>query len=275
MTRITSRRVVLTTGLALVLAAAFAAAAPGTKTITFADLMKFRAIGGPVISEDGTVVAYGLQPDRGDGEGVVHALVPGRVTKVPLGASPVISKDGRFVAMVVKVPFAQSEQTDRDRPKPGMALVDVSAGSVKTVENVERFAFSDDARWLTYQMPAPEPAAAGAPTRTSGAAAKAGEAASAAQASAPAAKAGGPLKLRNLADGTEQEIATRSEGRSEARRSCECGPGERTRSEGGRAAEAAQPGGRHRAGNRVRDGVRVRPGVAVPRFRRVDDRRKG
>ena len=78
MTAIKPRRLALTTCLALLLAAAFAAAAPGTKTITFADLMKFRAIGGPVISEDGKVVAYGLQPDRGDGEAVVHVLATGK-----------------------------------------------------------------------------------------------------------------------------------------------------------------------------------------------------
>jgi dipeptidyl aminopeptidase/acylaminoacyl peptidase len=216
MNAITPRRVLITTSLALVLAAAFAAAAPGTKAITFADLMKFRAIGGPVISDDGGVVAYGLQPDRGDGEAVVHALGTGRVTKVPLGGSPVVSKDGRFVALVLKVPFALSEKTGRDRPKPGMALVDVSAGAVKTFENVEKFAFSDDARWLAYQLPAPEartgekPAEAAAAAASSGAAAKAGakpaEAGVPAQSSGAPAKAGGPLRLRDLADGTEQEI---------------------------------------------------------------------
>src|SRR5512140_708977 len=114
-----ARRIALTTCLALLLAAAFAAAAPGTKTITFADLMKFRAIGGPVVSEDGKVGAYGLQPDRGDGEAVVHVLATGKSIRVPLGGSPVISKDGRFVAMVVKVPFALSEKTGKDKPKPG------------------------------------------------------------------------------------------------------------------------------------------------------------
>src|SRR5512140_3277653 len=151
-----ARRIALTTALCLLLAVAFAAAAPGTKTITFADLMKFRAIGGTTISEDGKVVAYGLQPDRGDGEAVVHALATGTLVRVPLGGSPVISKDSRFVAMVVKVPFAASEKTGKDKPKPGMALVDVTAGSVTRFENVEKFAFSDDSRWLAYQLPAPE-----------------------------------------------------------------------------------------------------------------------
>ena len=62
----------------LVLAGLVLAAAPGTKTITFQDLMKFRAIQTPAISENGTVVAYALQPDRGDGEAVVHELATGK-----------------------------------------------------------------------------------------------------------------------------------------------------------------------------------------------------
>ena len=195
MTAIRPRRLALTTCLALVLAAAFAAAAPGTKTITFADLMKFRAIGGSAISEDGKVVAYGLQPDRGDGEAVVHALATGKVVKVPLGGSPVISKDARFVAMTVKVPFALSEKTGKDRPKPGMALVDVAAGTVKSFESVEKFAFSDDGRWLAYRLPAPEPKAGEKPAG-SGSSAQAGakpaEAGGPAQAGGTPAKAGGP-----------------------------------------------------------------------------------
>jgi dipeptidyl aminopeptidase/acylaminoacyl peptidase len=203
MTAIRPRQLVPTTSLALLLAAAFAAAAPGTKTITFSDLMKFRAIGGTVISDDGKVVAYGLQPDRGDGEGVVHALASGRTIKVPLGGSPAISRDARFVAMVVKVPFALSEKTGRDRPKPGMALVDVNAGSVKTFENVEKFAFSEDGRWLAYQLPTPEARSGEKPAGASGAAQAAG---APAQSGAAPAKVGGPLKLRDLANGSEQEI---------------------------------------------------------------------
>jgi dipeptidyl aminopeptidase/acylaminoacyl peptidase len=173
--------------------------APGTKTITFQDLMKFRAIGGPVISEDGTVVAYGLQPDRGDGEGVVHALATNRTIRVPLGGSPVISKNGRFVAMVVKVAFADSEKTGKDRAKPGMAIVDVATGEVTKLADVDRFVFSDDSRWLAYQLPAPEPPKPAAASEKPGAAPPAAG-------STSAAKPGGPLKLRDLSSGAEQEI---------------------------------------------------------------------
>ena len=200
MSRLRTQTIAPVVGLCLLLAAALALGAPGTKTLTFQDLMKFRAIERPVISDDGSVVAYGLQPDRGDGGGVVHALATNRTIRVPLGGSPVISKNGRFVAMVLKVAFADSEKTGKERPKPGMAIVNVSTGDVTTISNVDRFAFSDDSRWLAYQLPAPEP-----PKPAAGAE-KAAATPAAAGASA-AARPGAPLKLRELASGAEQEMA--------------------------------------------------------------------
>jgi dipeptidyl aminopeptidase/acylaminoacyl peptidase len=192
------RRTIAAFACLCLLSVALAAGAPRTRTLTFQDLMKFRAIGGPVISEDGTVVAYGLQPDRGDGEGVVHALAAGRTIRVPFGGSPVISKNGRFVAMVVRVAFADSEKTGKDRAKPGMALVNVTTAEVTKIADVERFAFSDDSRWLAYLLPPPEPlkpAASGDTPAPAG-----GTAAGRDQA-----RVGGTLRLRDLTTGTEQE----------------------------------------------------------------------
>ena len=203
-----ARRFAILSALALVLAVTLASAAPGTKTITFADLMKFRAIGGTTISDDGTVVAYGLQPDRGDGEAVVHALATGKAVRVPLGASPVISKDARFVAMAVKVPFALGEKTGRDRPKPGMALVEVASGTVTKFESVDRFAFSDDARWLAYLAPAPEARQGGSGDRPAAAGPATAPPAGPRAARGDEARAGSLLKLRDLAGGTDREIAS-------------------------------------------------------------------
>ncbi|MCK4431025.1 MAG: hypothetical protein KAW19_06950, partial [Candidatus Aminicenantes bacterium] len=42
------------------------------KALTFQDVMKFKEIRNPVISEDGLWVTYSSQPDRGDGEVVVY-----------------------------------------------------------------------------------------------------------------------------------------------------------------------------------------------------------
>ena len=171
------------------------AAPAGTKTLTFEDLMKFRAIEKPVIADDGKVVAYGLQPDRGDGEGVVHALATGKVVRIPRGGSPSIAHGGLFVAMTIKPAFVAAEKAGKDKPKPGMALVNVATGEVTTFENVEKFVFSEDGRWLAYTVSPTEkkdekPAAGAAPAKKD----------------EPAKKASAVLKLRNLATPNDLEV---------------------------------------------------------------------
>jgi dipeptidyl aminopeptidase/acylaminoacyl peptidase len=145
---------------ALLLVVARLSATPDKKTLTFADLMRFRAIEKPVLADNGTVLAYALQPDRGDGEGIVRELTTGRTTKVPRGGSPIVSKDARWVAMAVKPTLAATEKAGKDKPKPGMALVSIAGGTTAvSADNVERFAFSDDSRWLAYLVTAAETAA--------------------------------------------------------------------------------------------------------------------
>lgn len=49
--------------------------AQGKKALTGTDIMKFREIHNPVISDDGKWVAYNAQPDRGDEERIVQSIV--------------------------------------------------------------------------------------------------------------------------------------------------------------------------------------------------------
>ncbi len=185
----------------LILAGIVPAAPPGTKTITFQDLMKFRAIQTPALSENGTVVAYALQPDRGDGEAVVHALATGRTVRVPRGGQPVISKNSRWTAMPVKVAFADSEKTGKDKPKPGMAIVDVSTGAIRSLENVDRFVFSDDSKWLAWLLLPPDTKKPATPVAAAGDGDQ-----QAGQAVASEKKAGSVLSLLNLESGEEQAV---------------------------------------------------------------------
>ncbi|RPJ80184.1 MAG: hypothetical protein EHM13_12455, partial [Acidobacteria bacterium] len=124
-----SRQLAVAAALLAAVALAASAAAQGKRAVTFQDLMKFRAIQNPVISDDGRIVAYGTQPDRGDGEGFVHVVPTGKVITVPRGSQPAISKNGRWVAMTVRPTFAATEKAGRERPKNAMALVNVETGA--------------------------------------------------------------------------------------------------------------------------------------------------
>lgn len=86
-----------------------------SKPLTFSDAMKFNRIADPVISSDGRWVAYGLQPDRGDGEVQIRATDGTQSYSLKRGGRPVFSKDGRRLgAMSISGP-----STWTSRPKTG------------------------------------------------------------------------------------------------------------------------------------------------------------
>jgi dipeptidyl aminopeptidase/acylaminoacyl peptidase len=171
--------------------------AQAKKALTFTDMMKFRHLRNPVISEDGAWVAFASQPDRGDGEGMAIDVQTGRTHVVPRGARPVLSADGRWAAFAVLPKAEEVEKAGKDRPKQGMALVDLVSGQVHETAGVDRFAFSEDGAWLAVLLvkedkkdaepestPAPQP-----------------------KTKAPSLETGADLVLRRLATGEETRMA--------------------------------------------------------------------
>jgi len=159
--------------------------APGTRPLTFADLMRFRQIEEPVISKDGRWVAYSLVPDRGDAELVVQAVGSRISYQVERGRRPALSADGLWLAAAVspslqelethRLQRSRAKQTTSGSPEPdrgsnpevstgscgeddsddtapsdGLALVDLRDGTVVQVPRVREYVFSEDGRWLAY-----------------------------------------------------------------------------------------------------------------------------
>jgi dipeptidyl aminopeptidase/acylaminoacyl peptidase len=126
-----------------------ALAAQEKRTLTYADLMKFRQVESPSISRDGRWIALAADPDRGDGEVIVRSTDGSTRYTVPLGARPLISGDGRWVAMRLEPSLEATETAKGDeKPRPGLALLETGSGELMTWEDVERFAFSAEGGWL-------------------------------------------------------------------------------------------------------------------------------
>jgi dipeptidyl aminopeptidase/acylaminoacyl peptidase len=134
----------------------------GDKPLTFADLMRFRTLHHPSIARDGSWIAYDLQPDRGDGEAVARSTSLPVEHRIERGADPRTSGDGLWVVATIEPSFAErvkaekkkdgGNKDDKDKPKKGMALLHLMAGTELRFEKVESFALSDDGRWLAYKL---------------------------------------------------------------------------------------------------------------------------
>ncbi len=122
------------------------------RALTYKDMMQFKHIQNPVIAEDGTFLAYGLQPDRGDGEVRVHDIEKNLVFSVERGSDPRISKNSRWVALFIKPKATDIEKAEEDKPRQGMALLDTQTGETVRYEKVQKFSFSDDSRWLVIHF---------------------------------------------------------------------------------------------------------------------------
>jgi hypothetical protein len=121
------------------------------RTLTYVDLMKFRQVQNASISKDGGWIAFAAVPDRGDGEVIVRSTDGAQRHVVPLGAAPVISGDGRWVALRLEPALEAKEKAkddEDDGPQPGLALLATGSGEVVTWEKVRQFALSPDGGWL-------------------------------------------------------------------------------------------------------------------------------
>jgi len=122
------------------------------KTLTFEDIMRFNQIQNPVISDNGRIIAYGTQPDRGDGDAVIHDLKSGKIIRVDRGSRPIITKNSLWVLLTVPPKIVDAANAKKDKPRKGMALVNIKSGRIDSFEDVDRFELSEDSKWLAYKL---------------------------------------------------------------------------------------------------------------------------
>ncbi len=125
----------------------------GKRPFTFEDVMKFRAMRFPIISDDGKWTAFCAIPDRGDQEAIVQSNWDSTKYIIERGNRPVISKLSGWVAASVlpKAIELENAKSAKDKPKNGLALLNLNSGKQIDFQNVASFDFSNDDKWLAYK----------------------------------------------------------------------------------------------------------------------------
>lgn len=118
--------------------------------MTFEDIMRFKNIQSPQISNDGKWLVYTIKYDRGDGEVVIQGVDTNLKYNVPRGNRPVISKNSQWVAMTVLPKEIDKENKEKNKTSNGLAVVNLQNGKITNIEDVKSFSFSNDSKWLFY-----------------------------------------------------------------------------------------------------------------------------
>ncbi|KGK00635.1 S9 family peptidase [Thalassotalea sp. ND16A] len=129
------------------------------RPLAVTDIMKFKQIVKPQLSENGKWLAYSAQPDRGDNSFHITHTSSGKSYQVNLGSSGVISTDGRFAAVTITPSLLTTEQADKKAKKKlknDVEVIELASGKRVTYNNIEKYALSDNFAFLAYLTKNPE-----------------------------------------------------------------------------------------------------------------------
>jgi dipeptidyl aminopeptidase/acylaminoacyl peptidase len=221
-------------------AATRTAQTPATKrALTHQDYDSWRSVVAQQVSRDGKFVAYAYMPQDGDGEIVVRNLATGVDWRAPRGyrppvpppddpgtniaefqaeqarlLRPVFTADSRFLVFSTEPTKAEitkakkEKKKPEDMPKNGLSIMDLSNGTVTSIEKVKTFRVPEDqSGFIAYLFeptaPTPNPPPTGQATEPSTPPARPQPN----NRSAKKKEYGSELVLRNTATGAERKFS--------------------------------------------------------------------
>ncbi len=163
------------------------AAAGAKRPLTMEDLLSWKGIRSPILSNDGRWMAYVLAPNEGDGHFVVRGTAAGAAeTRMAIGESPsgfgaaagaAVSGNNRWAAYTIYPTADDAKKARRDRRTlpTRVGVIELATGTKREFERVRSFRFAGDrSNVIALQLMPPDalpgaaPAAAGAPAPATG-----------------------------------------------------------------------------------------------------------
>jgi dipeptidyl aminopeptidase/acylaminoacyl peptidase len=164
------------------------------KPVELPDILAWKRISAPTVSNDGEFFAYKIVPNEGDGEVVVRRVGDGKEWKFPVGESAgfgggpgfgdgagsrelAFSEDSKWFAFTVYPGFKEAKRLKKER-KPlqnKIVLLNLSTEKKTEFEKIRRFSFSgENPNWIALHRygadaPAGPPAGASSPAAPGGA----------------------------------------------------------------------------------------------------------
>ncbi len=128
------------------------------KNLTPDEYGKWQNIGASELSPDGQWISYQIQVQEDNDTLYVINRSSGKTYKLEFAAAPEFSKDNQWMAYRIGLPFKEAEKL-RDQGKPieyKMGMLNLETGKKESVQNVSRFGFSRDGKFLAAYLAPPK-----------------------------------------------------------------------------------------------------------------------
>jgi hypothetical protein len=147
----------------------------GKRPLSMDDLLSWKGIRSPALSNDGRWMAYLLAPNEGDAEFVVRGTAAGaKETRLPVGEAPsgfgagpslAISGNNRWVAYTIypKAEDAKKARRDRRTLTTKVGVIELATGTKREFDRVRSFRFAGDNSDVIALQLSPADAPAGGP----------------------------------------------------------------------------------------------------------------
>ena len=119
---------------------------------TFTDAMKFPKIQDQTISNNGRWVGFSLVPERGDPISRIVSTDTSTKFEFERTTKPMFSNNSDWVAFKLHPKAIDKENAEKEKPKEGLLLFNLSQQSKFTFEKVKNYRFSEDSRWLAIHF---------------------------------------------------------------------------------------------------------------------------
>lgn len=128
------------------------------KNLTTDDYGKWQSIGSNDLSPNGEWVAYQVTVQEDNDTMYVMNRNTGKLYKLEFSTAPEFSKDNKWIAYRIGLPFKEAEKL-RDQSKPieyKMGLLNLETGKKQVVQNIARFGFSRNGKFLAAYLTPPK-----------------------------------------------------------------------------------------------------------------------
>jgi dipeptidyl aminopeptidase/acylaminoacyl peptidase len=122
------------------------------------DYAKWQSIGADEISPNGEWIAYQVMVAEDNDTMYVTNRNNNKVYKLAFSSMPDFSKDNKWIAFRVGLPFKETEKL-KDQGKPienKMGLLNLETGKKEIIQNVNRFGFSKNGKFLAVYLEQPK-----------------------------------------------------------------------------------------------------------------------